>query len=98
MTEHTKTPWKSDNNGSIFAQRRIVANCDGYRSNTDRNCHITNLANLEFIVTACNSHDELVAACETCLECFDSEPEDATILLNLARNSVEQALKKAKVK
>jgi len=64
MTEHTKTPWVAVQypdqswgvRSALFAIATIVAQDMEDRDNGEE------AANSRFIVTACNHHDELVAA------------------------------------
>jgi hypothetical protein len=75
MSKHTPGPWQARQNGKIItidgdvngsyyygiAQINARGDCDkGIPSKLDR-------ANAEFIVRACNSHDDLLEACKTAL-------------------------------
>lgn len=55
MTEHTKLPWHAANVHIFSPKNELIASIHGSR------------ANQEFIVRACNSHDELLAACRAAL-------------------------------
>ena len=74
MAEHTPTPWEVDRpgcpcgyifggNGEAYVAKVLSLDddVDPVASEPAR------LANAEFIVRACNSHDELLAACEAAL-------------------------------
>jgi hypothetical protein len=55
------------------------------------------LANAEFIVRACNAHDELLAACESAVEAFGS-PDDCGSCGQCSMCLCRAAIKKAKGK
>lgn len=62
--EHTKGEWK--NNGleiEVFG-RGVIAQCP----TTNIGGVIECVANAQFIVRACNAHDDLLAACKEALE------------------------------
>ena len=63
-TEHTKTPWRQ-NGGTITAQAGmaiLVATCAGDKRTAGAVPEAERLANAEFIVRACNSHEMLASA------------------------------------
>ena len=65
-TKHTETPWnyKAPGFPTVFAEALngwVVADCGVISSISD---YSTCRANAEFIVRACNSHDELLEALE----------------------------------
>lgn len=76
MSEHTLLPWH--NYGPIIHHKgqhiaHVVAdkrNADGEMGSDEQR------ANAEFIVRACNCHDELVAACKLA---FDNTPGDTMV-------------------
>ena len=71
MPRHTPTPWKVQlveekhhgyDGWNTFAVRDEKTNgCIAMVGEVDRQFDTVNEANAEFIVTACNSHDELIA-------------------------------------
>lgn len=80
---HTPTPWDDASNYPEFASVRIfagshyiatVGNSDDTKAQTE--------ANAEFIVRACSSHEELVAALQYVVNCFDRESCDPMLTLD----------------
>ena len=61
MAEHTPTPWKTES-GAVFAELDYfdlhVADIVSFTGQTDEQVQ----ANAEFIVLACNAHDDLLSA------------------------------------
>ena len=63
MGEHDPTPWKTDDwYGVVAANKEAV--CSNGRSGNDREWIETGKANMAFIVTAVNAHEDLVKALE----------------------------------
>lgn len=89
--------------GNIFgANERYVANCIGYSSNLADSMRESE-ANAEFIVRACNAHDDLLSAAKEALPCVDEmfsiadlrgEAEAATKLYDLG-DRLRAAIQKA---
>jgi hypothetical protein len=75
--EYTKGPWKHEGLGTIMGAWETTFNgqhmhpCRKMIANVDTSWN-EGLANAEFIVRACNAHDELVAACEQALDVINS--------------------------
>jgi len=99
--KHTPTPWETSDafgpaeSGTCIkaaADDNMIASCTGYYGRA------TTIANAEFIVRACNSHDQLVAAlwhAEAALSsCYDMTrwPADGTTDQDKALSDVRAAL------
>ena len=76
MTGHTPTPWVVDDLMIFEASKRgwKIANLCGWDSHQSK---IEMTANAAFIVTACNAHDQLIAALERLVADYQDVP-DAT--------------------
>jgi hypothetical protein len=76
MSKHTPTPWKASGNSIINSEDTIcIANieCDGgYEAQGEQRD-----ANAKFILKACNSHEKLVAALNTCVGLLEISADDA---------------------
>ena len=75
MSKHTPVPYEILYGTNVVKGNRIVANCGGYSDNMNPNTLEDNKANAHFIVTACNAHADLLAACEAVVEAFWYEDE-----------------------
>ena len=64
MNKHTPVPYEILYETNVVKGNRVVANCGGYSDNANPNTLEDNKANAHFIVTACNAHADLLAACE----------------------------------
>lgn len=64
--EHTPTPWINDNSDTRYDERRIL----GFHGELIANVMTEKMkdANAAFIVTACNSHEELVSVLKNLVE------------------------------
>lgn len=72
-TKHTPGPWQVSHIRSVVGT--IIWRNDGNEDNTGhaRICrNVTNPADAEFIVRACNSHDQLVAALQAAREALNN--------------------------
>lgn len=88
MAEHTPTPWKASGNG-IHKGIRCVATTD-YIDRRSGEEFKEACANAEFIVRACNAHDDLLAACEAICGVFEGQ-EDAPLYVLKARAAIAKA-------
>ena len=98
-TSHTPGPWKQHATpGKIYASvrgadGRCVADC-GSRSD------VIAQANAEFIVRACNAHDDLLEALEACERALDeayfAEPDGCGCLACESLRKARAAIAKAK--
>lgn len=104
MSEHTKTPWKlykaklrpdisdvviievQDRNG------KSIIKWGGFDGQKNRD------ANAAFIVRACNSHDDLLAALRLCLPVMEVDAEMSHFLQGFARQENENDRVLARVK
>lgn len=90
---HTPTPWRT------YAGRAIVFDADGNYVAYCGQSHFIETeeqkANAEFIVRACNSHDELVAALED-LSGLCERAWDGIVIGKPIRNTAKRVLAKAK--
>lgn len=85
-TQMTPLPWTCKGgkampeSGHVFdLDGRLVAGCRGHDDSRDRHqCQLVNEANAQFIVHACNLHDELVAGFQTALACLTSQVKYVT--------------------
>lgn len=108
MTQkHTPTPWKIDT--ALDGKPIIFADADGghvvcqmayERGENDYGAFTNHEINAEFIVRACNSHDDLVAALEqiNVLACYGSETDTKSMdecMLEIG-TAAREALAKAK--
>jgi len=61
MSKHTEIPWSTKPNEELIygSDGEVIMIVSGNQSLDE------DFANAEFIVTACNCHDELLAACKT---------------------------------
>lgn len=108
MTPHTPTPWVARcntifNTGTNPALKIAdIPNLHTYgkRLETD---HDVEQANLQFIVTACNAHADLLAALEALVSAIEADEEDIPIEMTLhclehldqARAALDAAVKGA---
>jgi hypothetical protein len=102
MSAHSPTPWKALPIGAVATadESRLIANFNAcYPRNRQRRAE--DHANAEFVVRACNAHDELLGAAEALLGAL---PADLSMLraigldtapLNLARLRAAAAIAKA---
>jgi hypothetical protein len=96
MAKHTKTPWKTGNNG--LEDLLIVPGCQPVQApgNSLEECS----SNAEFIVRACNNHDSLLAACEMALTVINNDKSpwwiDNPDRGGLNKKQLEQAIAQAK--
>jgi len=102
-TKHTPTPWRIDHRAKtavVGSRNYVVAACGGYANNTRDQTELSEEleANAEFIVLACNVHDELVAALKALHACHRafSNSENWTALDDEARAAAERAIAKAR--
>lgn len=97
MTEHTTLPYRINSRASTNVEDmngRSIASCAGYQK--DDQSFLENQANAEFIVQACNSHHNLLKACDRTLAViYDMRPSDKCQLENNAQLLLEQAIAKA---
>ena len=105
MTEHTELPWKIEirqNNIAILSGDKVVALMCVKPDNDHLYKPIVVEANAEYIVQACNSRKDLLAACEISETCFRKLAEidiltmSKPVLLDNA-NLIKAAIKKAKL-
>jgi hypothetical protein len=98
--EHTPIPWRLVKFApmNVTAESKVVANCACYSDNTadPEALHDELLANAEFIVRACNSHDRLVEALKGLVECSPCQNGCAADDMTCATRKAEAALAKAK--
>ena len=59
MTQHTPGPWTTDELGTVTSEGRYIAACEHFNNPSQ-----VVKANAEFIVRACNAHDELLDVCQ----------------------------------
>lgn len=81
-TEHTPTPWKAVETNDDYGTWEIIADDTGQcliatveNDNADMDAQ---LADAEFIVRACNSHDALAEALQAVMETFEREYQKLT--------------------
>ena len=68
MSEHTPGPWKRDSSSLVPNLYPFIAGPNGEAiADVWGDVDVAN-ANAEFIVRACNAHDDLLVACEEALE------------------------------
>ncbi len=67
-TQHTPTPWEADELRIWSAAGSDPIYIASLKFAADNDCPVQAEVNGEFIVRACNSHDELVAALTDCIE------------------------------
>jgi hypothetical protein len=66
--KHIKLPWMVNNFDQVFdATGNIIADCKWTNHTPEHR-----MANAAFIVRACNSHEELLGACEKVLDIINS--------------------------
>ena len=111
MNEHTELPWKVTqyhDNESLICIDSTIPDANGI---THQICGLEkgkaasdfleitrHLVNAEFIVRACNSHKDLLAACEEIAERTKSGNPRKEFLLDLIQEVAEAAITKAGVK
>ncbi len=92
---HTPTPWKKVDVWSIIATQIkgkplvATAGCDTQVEKDER------IANAEFIVLACNCHDELLEACKAAYERGNSDGMSYGALSDEICDKLEAAIGKA---
>jgi hypothetical protein len=99
QTKHTATPWKAEKR-NVECQRTILSAAGGYLAiigNPWTPYDDETEANAAFIVTACNSHDELLEACKEALKQL-SERGHLYHEEQLAITKLEKAIAKAEGK
>jgi hypothetical protein len=88
--KHTATPWTliGKQGTAIWAGDEIVATVEGSRTN-----HATARATAEFIVLACNAHDDLVAALKEAVHVIEriKPPENGNGTIVRARDALIKA-------
>jgi hypothetical protein len=70
--QHTPTPWQIGEYTPYTVEhgRRSICSTGGYSSNVNpERVSAENIANAEFIVRACNSHERVVAALKAIIAC-----------------------------
>ena len=89
--KHTKGPWFVRDGIDVYASGEYICTTSGNAK-----------ANARFIVTACNSHDDLLEACKTAYEIFMSPHASGSFTCNCGtcgtcetKKIVEQAITKA---
>jgi hypothetical protein len=107
--EHTKTPWAAQEPIDMEGMRHIfirhnkdlIGRIDGHfrtGSPTAEEC----TANAEFIVTACNAHDDLLKVCEEAQSSLEScknsclEPDKIICITETRIFALKQEIAKAK--
>ena len=96
MTQHTPTPWNAENAAGDF--QALIYGVDDPTGKTIALTYTGN-ADAEFIVRACNAHDELVDACRAFVSLWPVLPgydkPKATPEVITVWNMAKQALAKA---
>lgn len=96
---HTPGPWKYNGRDAIVSETPVegLSNSDdAYRYYGGHIvCESVTRTNAEFIVRACNSHDDLVAACEAINLALGDTSASAMVNLAYAWNLIDTALGKA---
>ena len=105
--KHTATPWNMVSQKGLIGRQKEgdrliysvetkehVSETFQYRNDEHTDAE-TSIANAEFIVRACNSHEELVEACKDVQYYFRNYEEDNTTALVHLLKKIESALKKA---
>jgi hypothetical protein len=98
-TQHTPTPWEqfAGCGPAIFKAGVTQQIASTARLGPDPQVHAVDEANAAFIVTACNAHDELVAALRMMEEHFawhvehDTHHDSDLIMLQVARAALAKA-------
>ena len=89
--KHTPSPWHIDQWRKITAQGETLSIC-GVSQPTGRVADDDiGYANAAFIVQACNSHDDLVAALEDLLGMLEFEKHAYRIEIESASNTLKRA-------
>lgn len=96
---HTPTPWIVDYNGQsleIAANPNesiaMVHNTDGPDDEICQGVPDLSMANAQFIVRACNAHDQLLEACKMALVQIRQDNEERHADLRLTQQQVEAAI------
>ncbi len=97
--KHTKLPWKTEGGASDQPDPRWQIYSDSEELTLAVTCGGNDRANAEFIVRACNAHEDLLAICEDATTAI----YDAMHAGSLSRNyhddvmdKIEAAIKKAR--
>ena len=100
MSKHTPGPWELHHNIGRKGEIGIVADaapCIIAVMGNQNAWPAEARANAEFIVRACNAHDELLAALELAMECMpDPDYRGTTEAQRAAHASMSAAIRKAK--
>lgn len=96
---HTPTPWHLEVGGNNEYEQRYYIECrkgvmpdyPGCTTIVDPELGITREEDAEFIVRACNAHDDLVAALQRCMKTLGGIGDSV-------REQANEALKKANAK
>lgn len=103
MSEHTEMPWVVRQ----YKQTEMIRIAGPTKSNGKRDIIAvfplmqkveTNKANADFIVQACNSHDDLLAALLLCIPIMEAHTEASHLIEGFARKENEDDRVLAKIK
>ena len=103
VVEHTPLPWRRQTEGEGYAPGIVrtddvpcIADCGWYLPGDNDAMEIVD-ANMDFIVRACNSHDELVNQLEALWGwCLNNHADELFAGADFMRAAVETVLEKAK--